>query len=124
MPYRCYFPHAMTSAYRAEIEVHVRVKRTAVSCGAPQTTLCQRVLGREDPEATSSDPSPELSQEEAIFLEHLKSMAVLGYGYTASEEVRMASNYALHLVKRDEAHAFSTKWLRCFMTRWTELSVT
>ena len=115
----------MTSAYRAEMEDHVPVKRTAVSCGAPQTTLCQRVLGREDPETTLSDPSTELSQEkEAIFLEHFKSMAVLGYGYTESEVVSMASNHALHLVKRDEAHAFNTKWFRCFMKRWTELSVT
>ena len=47
-------------------------------------------------------------------MEHLKSMAVLGYGYPVSEVVRMASNYAFHLSKRDEGHPFSsTKWFRC-----------
>lgn len=115
----------MTSAYRAVMEDHVPVRRAAVSFGVPQTTLRQRVLGRVDPETTSSGPSPELSQEEeAIFVEHLKSMAVLGYGYTASEVVNMASNYAIHLGKRDEAHVFSYKWFRCFMKRWPELNVT
>ena len=115
----------MTSAYRAVMEDHVPVRRAAVSFGVPQTTFRQRVLGRVDPETTSSGPSPELSQEEeAIFVEHLKSMAVLGYGYTASEVVNMASNYAMHLGKRDEAHVFSYKWFRCFMKRWPELNVT
>ena len=36
-------------------------------------------------------------------------MAVLGYGYTKSEVVSMASNYAVYLGKRDETHPFSAK---------------
>ena len=38
------------------------------------------LLGRVDSETTSSGPTLELNQEEgAIFVEHLKHMAVLGY---------------------------------------------
>ena len=125
LTYRCYSSSAMTNAYRAVMEDHVPVKRAAITYQVPQTTLHQRVLGRVDPETTSSGPSLELSQEEeAIFVEHLKSMAVLGYGYTSSEVVSMASNYAFNLSRRDEGHPFSTKWFRCFMKRWPELHVT
>ena len=53
-------------------------------------------------------------------MEHLKAMAVLGYVYTVNEVVSMASNYAVHLGKRDEALTISTKWFR----RWSELSMT
>ena len=56
-------------------------------------------------------------------MEHLKSMGSLGYGYTASETVSMASNYATYLGKRDEEHPFSKKWFRGFMKRWPELKV-
>ena len=79
--YRYYSPSAMMSASRAVRENHIPVKRAAITYGVPQTTLGQRILGRVDPETTSSGPSPQLSQEEeAIFVEHLRSMAVLGYG--------------------------------------------
>ena len=115
----------MTNAYHAVMEDHVPVKRAAITYQVPLTTLRHRVLGRVDPETTSSGPSPELSEEEeAIFVEHLKSMAVLGYGYTSSKVVSMASYYAFHLSKRDKGHPFSTKWFRCFMKRWPELHVT
>ena len=115
----------MTSAYRAVLEDHMSVKRAAITYGVPQTTLRQRVLGRVDPETTSSGPSPELNQEEeAVFVEHIKSMARLGYGYTTNEVVSMASNYATFLTKRDEEHPFSRKWFRGFMKRWPDLIVT
>lgn len=120
--YRKYSPSAMTNAYRAVLEQNVSVKRASITYGVPQTTLRQRVLGRINPDTTSSGPSPVLSQEEeAIFVEHLKCMAQLGYGYTASELVSMASNYAVYLQKRDAAHPFGRKWYRNFMKRWPEL---
>lgn len=68
------------------------MKRAALTYRVPQITLRQRVLERVDPETTSSGPLPELSQEhEAIFVEHLKLMARLGYGYTTAEVISMAS---------------------------------
>jgi hypothetical protein len=119
-----YSPSAMTNAYRAVLEGGVSVKRAALNHGVPQNTLRQRVLGRVNPETVSSGPMPTLNQEEeALFVEHLKSMASLGYGYTSSEVVSMASNYAVYLHKRDPEKPFSMKWFRCFMKRWPELHV-
>ena len=59
-----------------------------------------------------------------FFVDHLKSMASVGYGYTRSEVVNMASEYAVSLHKRDRDHPFSLKWFRNFMKRWPELNVT
>ena len=115
----------MMAAYQAVKKDNEPVKRAALIYGVPETTLRQRVLGRVAPETSTSGPSPELNEaEEAIFVEHLKSMAKLGYGYITSEVLSMASNYAVHLGKRDEMHPFGVKWHRCFIKRWPELSST
>ncbi|XP_052283399.1 uncharacterized protein LOC127880180 [Dreissena polymorpha] len=50
-------------------------------------------------------------------------MAECGYGYGRAEVVTMASEYAVYLEKRDQAHPLSMKWFRGFMSRWTELKV-
>ena len=70
-----------------------------------ETTLRQRVLGGAVPETTSSGPSPELNNEEIIFVEHLKSMDVLGYVAVTEHCIQLYS----HLRKRNGTHLFSTK---------------
>jgi len=42
-------------------------------------------------------------------VEHLKSMAKMGYGYIRTEVVDMVSNYKTFLKKRDKDHPFSLK---------------
>ena len=85
----------------------------------------QRAKGRVDPETTGSGPAPVLSQEEeAGFVEHLNYMASVEYGYTRSEIVSMASEFAVSLQMRDIDHPFSLKRFRSFMKRWPELGVT
>ena len=101
----------MTSANSAVLGDNTSVKRAAITHGVPQTTLRQRVLGRVDPETTSSGPSLELNKkEEAVFVEHIKSMTRLGYDYTTNKVVSMASNYATFLTKCDEEYPFSRKY--------------
>ena len=74
------------------------VKTAARQYGVPQTTLRDRVLGRIDPETTSSGPLALLSQhEQAVFVEHIKSMSQLGYVYSRSEVINQASSYAVFL---------------------------
>ncbi|XP_045188616.2 uncharacterized protein LOC123546428 [Mercenaria mercenaria] len=120
--YRMYSPTAMTNAYQAVREMRLPVKTAARQYGVPQTTLRDRVLGRIDPETTSSGPQALLSQhEEAVFVEHIKAMAQLGYGYSRSELIDQASNYAVFLGKRDQEHPLSDRWYRSFMDRWPEL---
>ncbi|XP_061174843.1 uncharacterized protein LOC133183985 [Saccostrea echinata] len=114
----------MTNAYHAIKEHQMSVWKAARVYCVPETTLRQRALGRVDPEKLTSGVSPVLSlEEEAAFVDHLKVMASCGYGYTRSEVVNMASEYACSLQKRDRNHPFSMKWFKGFMMRWPELNV-
>ncbi|KAL4231683.1 hypothetical protein ACF0H5_009262 [Mactra antiquata] len=82
-------------------ETGAPIKTTARQYGVPEASLRHKLSGRVDPEATRSGPSPMFSQEEeAHFVEHLKFMSLCGYGYSRSEVVEMATEYAVFLNKR------------------------
>lgn len=122
--YRMYSPTAMTNAYQAVRELKMPVKTAARQYAVPQTTLRDRIMGRIDPETLSSGPSPLFTQEEeAMFVEHLKGMAELGYGYSRSEVLDQASNLAVYLGKRDKEFPLSDRWFRGLMGRWPELKL-
>ncbi|KAL4221864.1 hypothetical protein ACF0H5_020119 [Mactra antiquata] len=62
-------------------------------------------------------------EEEHHYVEHIKFMSDCGYGYSQSEVVDMATEYAISLEKRDKDHPLTFKWFRGFMSRWPELRV-
>lgn len=119
-----YSPTAMTNAYHAARAMNLAVKSAARQFGVPQTTLRDRVMSRIDPETVSSGPHALFTQEEeALFVNHLKTMAELGYGYSRSEVVDQATNFAVYLQKRDKNHPLSDRWYRGFMARWPEMKL-
>ena len=62
----------------------------------PLTTLRDRVDNRISTDILSSGPSPLFNQiQEAKLVEHIKDMAYVGYGYTRSEILNMATDYAV-----------------------------
>jgi hypothetical protein len=100
------------------------IKSAARQYGVPHSTLRDRVKGRIDPETLKPGPAPLLSQEEELnFVDHIKAMASLGYGYTITEVIAMASNYAVCLGKRTPDKPLSTKWFNGFKDRWPDLRV-
>ncbi|KAH3776232.1 hypothetical protein DPMN_177652 [Dreissena polymorpha] len=54
---------------------------------------------------------------------HLNSTAVVGYGYSRTEAMNLASDYAVDLGLRDKDHPFTLRWLYKFLSRFPELSV-
>lgn len=63
------------------------VRRASIQYGVPVQTLPDRILGKVDPEVVKPGPQPLFTQEEeAIFVEHVKTMAALEYGYTGSSK--------------------------------------
>ena len=103
-------------------ETGAPIKTTAREYGIPEASLRHKFSGRVNPEATRSGPSPMFSQEEETqFVEHLKFMALCGYGYSRSEVVDMASEYAFDLM--DRGHPLSFQWYISFMSRWPELKI-
>ena len=91
----------------------------------PLTTLRDRVDNRISVDTTSSGPSPLFNQmREAELEEHIKDMAYVRYGYTRSEILNMATDYAVYLGKRaNDDKVFSMNWFYGFISRWPELRV-
>lgn len=74
--------------------------------GVPISTLRDRVAHRVSIDTLKSGPDPVLSQEEeAKLCAHLKSLAEVGYGYTRSGTVMLASDYDAALGKVPTTHS-------------------
>uniref|UniRef100_A0A8W8JBF7 HTH psq-type domain-containing protein n=1 Tax=Magallana gigas TaxID=29159 RepID=A0A8W8JBF7_MAGGI len=100
------------------------VKKASKIFQVPDTTLRDRVLQKVDPETAVFGKSPVLECfEEANLVQHFKTMAAYGYGYTRQECVNIAPEYAVHLGKRTMDKPFTMKWMRGFLKRWPELKV-
>ncbi|KAL4223277.1 hypothetical protein ACF0H5_016749 [Mactra antiquata] len=122
--YRCYSPTSLINAMEKIRQTGAPIKTTARQFGVPESSLCHRLSGRVDPEATHSGPQPLFSmEEEHHYVEHIKFMSDCGYGYSRSEVVDMATEYAISLEKRDKDHPLTFKWFRGFMSRWPELKL-
>ena len=122
--YRCYSPTAMVQAIIKVKECGSAIKTAARQFGIPEASLRHKLSGRVDLEATRSGPPPMLSQEEeAHFVSHLKFMVSCGYGYSRSEVVDTAFEYAVSLGKRDRYNPVSFRWYSGFMSRWPELNI-
>ena len=96
-----YSPTQLMNAYKACIEDKVPVYRAAKYYNVPLTTLDDQADNRISVDTISLGPFPLFNQmEEAKLIEHIKDMAYKGYGYTRSEILNMATDYAVHLGKR------------------------
>ena len=105
-------------------ETGMPIKKAASQYGVPHSTLRDRVKGRVDTETLKPGPAPLFSlEEEAKFVEHIKTMSNLGYGYTVTEIVDKASNFAAYLGKRSPDKPLTVRWFKCFKQRWPELKV-
>ena len=76
--------------------------------GVPVMTLRDRVLGKLSLETTKPGPDSLFSMEEELTLvEHLETMAQMGYGYTHAQLKVMATDLAVALGKRDTSQKMS-----------------
>ena len=102
----------------------IPIRTAARRYEVPEATLRHRLSGYVNPEAVKSGPAPLFKEEEeADLVNHLKLMAKVGYGYSRSEVIDIATNYAIHKELRDSEHPLSTKWYKNFMTRWPDLKI-
>ena len=122
--YRNYNQESLTNAYIAVTEENMSVLGAARQFGVPTQTLRDRVKGTIDIDTVKSGKSPVLSaEEEALIVRHLKEMASLGYGYTRTEVVDIATDYAVISGKRERNNPFTLRWYEGFMSRWPELKL-
>ena len=122
--YRLYSPSALTSAFKKVKEDGMSVLKASRVFNVPENTLRDRVLGKVDPETVMMGKLPLFEQyEEAQIVEHFKTMADLGYGYTQQECINVASQYAIQLGKRTKDKPLSMMWMKGFLARWPEMRV-
>ncbi|XP_045214877.2 uncharacterized protein LOC123564977 [Mercenaria mercenaria] len=120
--YRLYSPTALTNAYKSVKEEGMSVLAASKLYMVPENTLRVRVLEKIDPENVVMGKLPLFSQyEEAKIVDHIKTMARYGYGYTVQECVDLASDYAVQLGKRPKDKPLSTKWLKGLRERWPKI---
>ena len=87
----------LLKAYNAVKEKRLPVKVAAPQFGVPVMTLRDRVLGKVSLETTKPGPDSLFSmQEELTLVEHLETMAQMGYGYTHAQLKVMADEYWSH----------------------------
>jgi len=119
-----YSPSALTNAYKLVKETGIPIKTAARQYGVPHNTLRDRVKGRVNPETTMTGSGPLFTlEEEAKLVAHIKLMADLGYGFTITEVVSKASDYAVFLKKRTRDKPLTVKWFKGLRNRWPELRV-
>ena len=111
----------LLKAYNAVKEKRLPVKVAARQFGVPVMTLRDRVLGKVSLETTKPGPDSLFSMEEELTLvEHLETMAQMGYGYTHAQLKVMAADLAVSLGKRDTSQKMSNNWIYRFLDRWKE----
>ncbi|KAH3794660.1 hypothetical protein DPMN_148197 [Dreissena polymorpha] len=87
-------------------------------------TLRDRIKGRVDPQTVMTGQGPLFStEEEEKLVDHVKYMENLGYGFTITEVVTKATDYAVFLKKRTHDNPLSFKWFHGFRRRWLEIKV-
>ena len=77
-----------------------------------------------DPETCDMGKVPIFEQyQEALIVNHFKTMAGMGYGYTQQDCVDVASIYAVELGLRTKDKPLTMSWMRGFIGKWPEIRV-
>ncbi|XP_041369513.1 uncharacterized protein LOC121383507 [Gigantopelta aegis] len=123
--YRQYNHQSLENAYEAVKTQGMPIKKAARICSVPYSTLHDRLSGKTDIDCVKSKPDPLLSQEEEqTLVTHVEFMSSVGFGYTRTEVLNIATDLAVHLGKREKGEkTFSLQWFYGFMKRWPELRV-
>ena len=124
MEYRQWFPAQMTKALDSIQEDNVSVRKASILYDVPLTTFRDRVNDRVSEETVKSGPDTLLSQkEEARLVNHFKYTTEVGYSYTRSQVVELATDLAIHIEKREKSKPHSMYWFYDFLSRCPELHV-
>lgn len=92
--------------------------------GVPRQTLRDKVKNIVSIDCVTTGRTPVFTlEEEGYIVNHIKSMANLGYGYTRQEVVDIGSRFAENLGKRKHRDPLTLRWFAGFVSRWPELRV-
>ena len=119
---RAYDVSKLAEAYKYISRTHIPVRKAAKMFGVPLTTLRDRIDGRVKVDIQKLGKSPKMSHdEEKNFALHFVQMAELGYGYTRTEVINMATEYMHSVGRLADDKRLSQNWYIGFSRRWPEL---
>jgi transposase-like protein len=119
--YRRYTPEAPLKTYQLVKQKGVRVQKAARMFGVPPQTLRDRVLGHIHAKTFLYGGDTLFTHEEKKSLvEHVETLAELGYGYSNVRLQQLAGELAHDLGKKKENKAMSNKWLTGFLKCWND----
>ncbi|CAG2188273.1 unnamed protein product [Mytilus edulis] len=122
--YRLYSPTALTNAYISVKNNEMSQRKAALQFNVPRQTLRDRITGKISPDCVTTGRAPVFSlEEEARIVEHVKSMASYGYGYTRQEVTDLATDFAHTIKIKPRSEEFTLRWFEGFIKRWPELRV-
>ncbi|XP_052809180.1 jerky protein homolog-like [Mya arenaria] len=121
---RQYDTGLIAKAYKEVVESGMSVYKAAILYGLPESTLRDRTLGLQ-PVTNEHENLPSLGQpptftanEEKQLVEHLTYMASIGYGYTRSELLNLATDWAITLHRKKQSDPqFASSWYTGFKRR-------
>ncbi|XP_052256481.1 uncharacterized protein LOC127861841 [Dreissena polymorpha] len=113
-----YTQDMMMAAYKAVKENHMKVDRAAVTFGIPKQTLRNRVLNTVNVNVKWGKDSLFALDEEDLLVNHIKSLAQVGYGLNRAQLNVLASELAVKLDRRNSNDKLSNDWYYNFLKRW------
>ena len=112
--YRHYSAETLLRAYEA-------VKTAAKKFAVPVQTLRDRVKGYIDPQNFKTGGETVLTkEEEETLVNHVETMAQLGYGYSNIQLQHLSGERAFDMGRRKENKPLSNNWLYGFLRRWND----
>ncbi|VDI72323.1 Hypothetical predicted protein [Mytilus galloprovincialis] len=99
-------------------------RKAALQFNVPRQTIRDRITGKISPDCLTTGRAPAFSlEEEARIVEHVKSMASYGYGYTRQEVTDLATDFANTIKIKPRNDEFTLRWFEGFIKRWPERRV-
>lgn len=121
--YRNYDPTSLQKAFKEWQDGKLSVYKAAKLYGVPEQTLRDRATGVIKPTVNRSGPASLLSaEEEQDLCDHVKKMALFGYGYSYMELRLLATDTAVFSGKLpNNSKLLSEMWLVRFLKRHPDL---
>lgn len=98
----------MESAVKSVLEEGLTVYAAAKRAGVPQQTLRDRINGRVDWTQLTKNTTFSREEEQQL-VDHIKTVAAVGYGYTRTEVLTLATDFAVLTNKRTYDEPLTTK---------------
>ncbi|CAC5406516.1 unnamed protein product [Mytilus coruscus] len=122
--YRLYSPTALPNAYISVRNKEMSQRKAALQFNVPRQTQRNRINGKISPDCVTTGRAPVFSlEEEARIVEHVKSMASYGDGYTRQEVTDLATDFAHTINIKPKNEELTLRWFEGFIKRWPEFTV-